>query len=276
MKKEFILIPSIFLAFIATVSWFSLKQDYDIVYKKDIFVQTTYDNNCKKKETEHNLNAVHLIYDKEKISEKYVDIFLNEEKVGSFFIDPFKSIIYYPDIFQKNMHLETLFDTDNQRKIFLYLEQYPLIKNNLDKKQLNLSFRFKHKNESGEYTNIVYYNINTEKYLKDKNFNKISFNVEEYKNKISVKANSNNNSPYEILVQFKKQNTFYNQKHFDCKKNICQNLPDFFDIEDTDLYLGVLVFDRSQKEYTYEYKKEFFIDKKSKICYEKNAKNQFE
>lgn len=277
MRKEFIFIPLMMLVgVVSIILYFFLTQDSDVIYKEDVFVESQYDKNCLKKEVEHHLNAVHLSFNKNKIKEKYVDIFLNEDKVGSFFIDHAKSIVYYPNIFEKNMHLETLFEVADNYRIFLYLEQYPLIKNNLDKKTLNISFRFKNKNESNEYTNITQYIIDTEKYLKDKNFSNLSLNIEEYKNKIKVIASSNSSSPYEVLVQFKKDNTFYNQQHFDCNLKTCKNMPDFFNISETDVYMGVLIFDRSQKEYTYEYKKEFFVDRKTKICYEKNNKNYFE
>lgn len=277
MKKEFIFLPIILLVGITLISiYLVFKDNDDVIYKKDIFVQTSYNKNCERQETEHNLNAVHLSYNKNKFKEKYADVFFNEEKVGSFFIDHLKSIVYYQNIFEKNMHLETLFEVDNNYRIFLYLEQYPLVKKNLDKKILNISLRFKSKNDSSEYSNIMNYNINTEKYLKDKNFHKIDFNIDEYKNKIKVSASSETNDPYEIMVQFKKDNTFYNQQHFDCKANKCKNMPVFFNIEEQDVYLGVLIFDRSQKEYTYEYKKEYFVDKKSKYCFKKNAKDYFQ
>lgn len=277
MKKEFILLPIILISIIILILlYFWVKDDNSVIYKKDIFIQTVYDKNCDKKELEHNLNAVHLSYNKNKYREKYVDIFLDEFKVGSFLIDHTKSIIYYDNIFEKNIHLETLFDVDNKYRIFLYLEQYPLIKKNLDKKTLNISLRFKNKNDASEYSNIIGYNIDTEKYLKDKNFHNISFNVESYKDRIKVSTRSETKDPYEVLVQFKKDNTFYNQKHFDCKNSKCDNMPEYFKIEENDVYLGVLIFDRTQKEYTYEYKKEFFVDKKSKACYEKNTKNYFE
>ncbi len=277
MKKEFIFLPMLLISIIIVILlYFWLKHDSSIIYKKDIFIQTIYDKNCKKEEVEHNLNALHLSYNKNKYKEKYVDIFFDEMKVGSFLINHAKSIIYYNNIFGKNIHLENLFEIDNEYRIFLYLEQYPLIKKNLDKKNLNISLRFKNKNDANEYSDIILYSINTEKYLKDKNFHNISFSFKDYKDRINISTRSETKDPYEILVQFKKDNTFYTQKHFDCKNNNCENMPEYFKIEENDVYLGVLIFDRTQKEYTYEYKKEFFVDKKSKSCYEKNTKNYFE
>ena len=189
-------------------------------------------------------------------------IFKDSKEIYSFSLDYKNHLIKYPNLFSKDFHYETFFIDDNEGRFFFYPNEFPSLKNDLDKNNY-ITFTATFYNKSKSYS--VDYKIDSYKF---KNFSLSSFpkiSIVKDKNQVKVFPVSSFND-YTIMEQHKTNSQSYIEESFQCKKEKCKNLPAQFNIENDFSYLGFLSHLRKY-DTTYEYKEELFSNDFEKKCY---------